>query len=64
MVGILGGAFVGAYSFDLLVVESGAWNAALIICISVFLLAFLSWIISLPILLSDALIIDKSNEAL
>ena len=55
MVGILGGAFVGAYSFDLLVVESGAWNAALIICISVFLLAFLSWIISLPIPETDAL---------
>ena len=55
MVGILGGAFVGAYSFDLLVVDSGAWNAALIICISVFLLAFLSWIISLPIPETDAL---------
>ena len=31
MVGILGGAFVGAMSFDALVVENGGWNAALIL---------------------------------
>ena len=33
MVGILGGAFVGAMSFDALVVENGGWNAALILAL-------------------------------
>ena len=35
MVGILGGAFVGAMSFDALVVENGGWNAALILAFGI-----------------------------
>ena len=39
MVGILGGAFVGAMSFDALVVENGGWNAALILALGTMALA-------------------------
>ena len=48
MVGILGGAFVGAMSFDALVVENGGWNAALILALGTMALAFLSWLAFLP----------------
>lgn len=44
MVGILGGAFVGAMSFDALVVENGGWNAALILAFGIMALALLSWL--------------------
>lgn len=49
MVGILGGAFAGANLFDKLVLEFGGWDAALTVCSYVFILAFFSWVISLPI---------------
>jgi len=49
MVGILGGAFVGAIAFDHLVVERGGWAAALIICGFVSVFALASWVISWPI---------------
>ena len=48
MVGILGGAFVGAMSFDALVIENGGWNAALILALVTMALAFLSWLAFLP----------------
>ena len=48
MVGILGGAFVGAMSFDALVVENGGWNAALILALGIMALALLSWLAFLP----------------
>ena len=48
MVGILGGAFVGAMSFDALVVENGGWNAALILAFGIMALALLSWLAFLP----------------
>lgn len=48
MVGILGGAFVGAMSFDGLVVENGGWNAALILALGIMSLALLSWLAFLP----------------
>ena len=43
MVGILGGAFVGAMSFDALVEEYGGWNAALILALGTMALALLSF---------------------
>jgi acyl-[acyl-carrier-protein]-phospholipid O-acyltransferase/long-chain-fatty-acid--[acyl-carrier-protein] ligase len=49
MVGILGGAFAGANMFDKMVLEFGGWGAALTVCSYVFILAFFSWVISLPI---------------
>lgn len=49
MVGILGGAFVGAVAFDHLVAERGGWGAALIICGSVTVFALISWVIAWPI---------------
>ena len=49
MVGILGGAFLGAYAFDQLVEERGGWEAGFIVCTFISILAFLSWIISAPI---------------
>ena len=49
MVGILGGAFLGAYAFDQLVKERGGWEAGLVVCAFISILAFLSWIISTPI---------------
>ena len=48
MVGILGGAFVGAMSFDALVVENGGWNAALILAFGIMAFALLSWLAFLP----------------
>ena len=48
MVGILGGAFVGAMSFDALVVENGGWTAALILASATMGLALLSWLAFLP----------------
>lgn len=48
MVGILGGAFVGAICFDALVVENGGWNTALILAFSTMGLALLSWLAFLP----------------
>jgi acyl-[acyl-carrier-protein]-phospholipid O-acyltransferase/long-chain-fatty-acid--[acyl-carrier-protein] ligase len=48
MVGILGGAFVGAMCFDALVVENGGWNTALILAFSTMGLALLSWLAFLP----------------
>jgi acyl-[acyl-carrier-protein]-phospholipid O-acyltransferase / long-chain-fatty-acid--[acyl-carrier-protein] ligase len=48
MVGILGGAFVGAMSFDILVVEYGGWDAALILALGTMALALLSWLAFLP----------------
>ncbi|MBT5380885.1 MAG: MFS transporter [Opitutae bacterium] len=50
MVGILGGAFVGAMSFDALVVEyeGDGWNAALILALGTMALALLSWLAFLP----------------
>ena len=48
MVGILGGAFVGAISFDALVVEYGGWNAALLLALGTMALALLSWLAFLP----------------
>ena len=49
MVGILGGAFVGALSFDLMVERHGGWNAALLVCTFISFLALFSWIVSWPI---------------
>ena len=49
MVGILGGAFVGAIAFDHLVQERGGWFAALIICGFVTVFALASWVIAWPI---------------
>ena len=49
MLGILGGAFLGAYAFDQLVKERGGWEAGLVVCAFISILAFLSWIISTPI---------------
>ena len=49
MVGILGGAFVGAIAFDHLVEERGGWVAALIICGFVTVFALASWVIAWPI---------------
>ena len=49
MVGILGGAFVGAIAFDHLVEERGGWVAALIICGFVMVFALASWVIAWPI---------------
>ena len=48
MVGILGGAFVGAMCFDALVVENGGWNASLILALATMGLALLSWLAFLP----------------
>lgn len=48
MVGILGGAFVGAISFDALVVDNGGWNAALFLVSVTFGLALISWLAFLP----------------
>ncbi|MBN38434.1 MAG: hypothetical protein CMI29_08205, partial [Opitutae bacterium] len=48
MVGILGGAFVGAMCFDALVVENGGWNASLILAFATMGLALLSWLAFLP----------------
>ena len=48
MVGILGGAFVGAMSFDALVVENDGWTAALILASVTMGLALLSWFAFLP----------------
>ena len=36
MLGILGGAFVGAIAFDLIVQERGGWEAAKVICFTTF----------------------------
>ena len=49
MVGILGGAFLGAYAFDQLVEERGGWEAGLLVCAFISILALFSWIISSPI---------------
>ena len=49
MVGILGGAFLGAYAFDQLVEERGGWEAGLLVCAFISVLALFSWIISGPI---------------
>jgi acyl-[acyl-carrier-protein]-phospholipid O-acyltransferase/long-chain-fatty-acid--[acyl-carrier-protein] ligase len=49
MVGILGGAFTGAYTFDQLVADKGGWDAALVVCAYIFVLAFISWVIAFPI---------------
>jgi acyl-[acyl-carrier-protein]-phospholipid O-acyltransferase/long-chain-fatty-acid--[acyl-carrier-protein] ligase len=49
MVGILGGAFVGALSFDKIAEDYGGWNAALLVCMFISVLALFSWIISWPI---------------
>ena len=49
MLGILGGAFVGAIAFDLIVQERGGWEAAKVICFFTSLLAILSWMVSLLI---------------
>jgi acyl-[acyl-carrier-protein]-phospholipid O-acyltransferase/long-chain-fatty-acid--[acyl-carrier-protein] ligase len=46
MVGILGGAFVGALSFDQMVESHGGWNAAFLVCAFISFLALCSWIIS------------------
>jgi acyl-[acyl-carrier-protein]-phospholipid O-acyltransferase/long-chain-fatty-acid--[acyl-carrier-protein] ligase len=48
MVGILGGAFVGAMSFDLLVVTYGGWKATLFLAFGTMALALLSWLAFLP----------------
>ena len=48
MVGILGGAFVGAMSFDLLVVTYGGWKATLFLAFGTMVLALLSWLAFLP----------------
>ncbi len=48
MVGILGGAFVGAFAFDQLVGQRGGWGAALILCAFVTGFAMVSWIVSWP----------------
>jgi acyl-[acyl-carrier-protein]-phospholipid O-acyltransferase/long-chain-fatty-acid--[acyl-carrier-protein] ligase len=48
MVGILGGAFAGAVSFDILVAGNGGWNAALILVLVTMALALLSWLTFLP----------------
>jgi acyl-[acyl-carrier-protein]-phospholipid O-acyltransferase/long-chain-fatty-acid--[acyl-carrier-protein] ligase len=55
MVGILGGAFAGAYTFDQLVADRGGWNAALVVCSYIFVLAFISWVIAFPIPETQAL---------
>ena len=56
MVGILGGAFVGAMSFDVLVVEYGygGWNAALILALGTMALALLSWLAFFPTPVTEA----------
>ena len=50
MVGILGGAFVGAKSFAALVRNYGydGWEVALILSLATMILAFLSWLAFLP----------------
>ena len=49
MVGILGGAFLGAFAFDQLVEGRGGWEAGLLVCAIISILALFSWIISIPI---------------
>jgi len=49
MVGILGGAFLGAFAFDQLVEGRGGWEAGLLVCAIISILALFSWVISIPI---------------
>ena len=49
MVGILGGAFAGAFTFDQLVEHKGGWDAAFLVCVFISVLALFSWIVSWPI---------------
>ena len=49
MVGILGGAVLGAFAFDQLVEGRGGWGAGLLVCAIISILALFSWVISIPI---------------
>ena len=48
MVGILGGAFVAAKYFDLLVPHYGGWGTGLVLCVVAIGLALFSWILFIP----------------
>ena len=49
MVGILGGAFLGAFAFDQMVEDRGGWEAGLVVCTFISIFALVSWIFSIPI---------------